>query len=255
VFSLKVDGLTVRYGRLTAVNAVSMEVAAGDVVAVVGANGAGKTSLLSGISGAVPSAGGRVLLDEVDLTRRSIHRRVRFGLMQVPEGRRIIAPLTVEENLLLGAYAVRGRAAQREPIEDVFELFPALQQRRALAGGLLSGGEQQMLAIGRALMSRPKVLLLDEPSMGLAPNVFDRVLEVIKEIAARGVAIVMVEQNLAAALEVARYVYMLDHGEAVRHGKPDVMARDPLVVDALLGGGAVSAETVEGRRETAQRYA
>jgi branched-chain amino acid transport system ATP-binding protein len=232
---LEVDDLVVRYGQVTAVHGISLRVEQGQVVSLLGSNGAGKTSTLNALSGALKPASGRIVFDGEEITGRPSHRVARAGLVQVPEGRRIIGPLTVEENLQLGAYNQRSGARIKTLLSDVYELFPILHERRDNAGGLLSGGEQQMLAFGRALMSEPKVLLLDEPSMGLAPIMVDRIIDAVGRIAERGISILMVEQNAAAAFELATYAYVLEQGELILEGTVDTVKSDPLVLRAFLG--------------------
>ena len=183
----------------------------------------------------ITPAGGRVTFDGRDITGGPSHKAAALGLVQVPEGRHIIGPLTVEENLKLGAYRQRSGARVQELLREMYELFPILEERRDTAGGLLSGGEQQMLAFGRALMSEPKTLLLDEPSMGLAPIVVDRIIESVAAIAERGLSILMVEQNAAAAFELAHYAYVLEQGEVILEGPVDQVKDDPLVLRAFLG--------------------
>jgi branched-chain amino acid transport system ATP-binding protein len=231
---LEVSQLVVRYGQVTAVHGIDLRVESGQVVALLGSNGAGKTSTLNAVSGALKPAGGQIRFDGTDITGRPAHRVSRGGLVQVPEGRRIIGPLTVEENLKLGAYHQRG-ARVAPLLSDVYELFPILHERRDKPGGLLSGGEQQMLAFGRALMSEPKTLLLDEPSMGLAPIIVDKIIESVALIAQRGLSILMVEQNALAAFELADYAYVLEQGEVILEGPVDQVKDDPLVLRAFLG--------------------
>jgi branched-chain amino acid transport system ATP-binding protein len=233
--TLEVEGLEVRYGPVVAVRDVHLKLEEGQVAVVLGANGAGKTSTMNAIVGAVPAAAGRIVHRGEDVSRWPSHRVARHGLVEVPEGRRIIGPLTVEENLLLGAYNVTSRKRRDELLEEVFGLFPILRERRGSPGGLLSGGEQQMLAFGRALMGEPRTMLLDEPSMGLAPSVIDRVIEAVEQIAQRGISILMVEQNAVAAFEVASYVYVLEQGEVILEGAAEDVRDDPLVVRAFLG--------------------
>ena len=233
--ALEVTGLEVRYGPVVAVRGVDLRLEEGQVAVVLGANGAGKTSTMNALAGAVPVAAGRVVHHGTDVTRWPSHKVARHGLVEVPEGRRIIGPLTVEENLLLGAYHVRSRARREELLTEVYDLFPRLKERRHGPGGLLSGGEQQMLAIGRALMSEPRTLLLDEPSMGLAPSAIDRVIEAVEEISRRGISILMVEQNAAAAFEVASYVYVLEQGVLTLEGPAAEVRDDPRVARAFLG--------------------
>jgi branched-chain amino acid transport system ATP-binding protein len=238
--TLEVENLVVRYGQVTAVHGISLRLDEGQVVSLLGSNGAGKTSTLNALCGALQPADGRIVFDGQDITGRPSHRVARAGLVQVPEGRRIIGPLTVEENLMLGAYHQRSGSRLTALLSDVYELFPILHERRDKPGGLLSGGEQQMLAFGRALMSEPKVLLLDEPSMGLAPIMVDRVIEAVGRIAERGLSILMVEQNAAAAFELTTYAYVLEQGEVILEGPVDTVRNDPLVLRAFLGLEAAS---------------
>lgn len=233
--SLEVDGLVVRYGGLTAVRGVTMAVEDGTVAVVLGSNGAGKTSMLNAISGVVPAAGGKISFEGDDITGWPAYRVSRAGLVQVPEGRRILAPLTVEENLLVGGYAVRNRRRREQLLHDCYEMFPILRERKDGAAGLLSGGEQQMLAFGRALMADPRMLMLDEPSMGLAPVIVDVIMESIAEIAARGLSILMVEQNATIAFGVASMAYVLEQGEMILSGQVSEVERDPRVLRAFLG--------------------
>ena len=236
---LRVKNLHVYYGRIHALRAATLHVAEREIVALLGGNGSGKTTLLSAISGVVRAASGEVALDGRPITRARPDQIVREGIAHVPEGRHIFKPLSVEDNLLLGAYhrfARAGRAAVRSDAEEVFRLFPVLAERRGQAAGTLSGGEQQMLAIGRALLSRPKVLLLDEPSMGLAPKVireiFDHVARLRKE---RGVTILLVEQNARAALAIADRGYVLETGRVVLEGAADELLANREVQRAYLG--------------------
>lgn len=231
---LEVDDLVVRYGKLTAVSGVTMAAHAGEVVLVLGANGAGKSSTLRAVAGQVPAASGAVRLAGRDITRSKAWRNVGSGLVLVPEGRQIFTDLTVHENLLLGGYSNRDASLRQRTLEQVYELFPVLEERRTSPGGLLSGGEQQMLAFGRALMADPKVVLLDEPSMGLAPVMVDRIFETVRTICARGIAVVMVEQNVAA-LKLADQVHVLEQGELVLSGSGAELRDDPRVVAAYLG--------------------
>jgi branched-chain amino acid transport system ATP-binding protein len=204
---------------------------------------------MNALVGAVAPAAGRVRFDGRDITGKPSHVAAAAGLVLVPEGRRIIGPLTVEENLLLGAYRTRSAARVRELLDEVYELFPILHERRHSAGGLLSGGEQQMLAFGRALMAEPKVLLLDEPSMGLAPVIVDRIIESVAKIAARGLSILMVEQNASAAFELATYAYVLEQGEVILHGPVERVKDDPLVMRAFLGLEPVDTQTATHGRD------
>jgi branched-chain amino acid transport system ATP-binding protein len=232
---LEVEGLEVRYGGLVAVHGIDLTLQEGEVTLILGSNGAGKSSTLNALAGALRPSRGAVRFDGRDITRWPSHKVSRNGLVLVPEGRRIIAPLSVEENLLLGGYSVRSKQRRAELLEEMFTMFPILRERRAAAGGLLSGGEQQMLAFGRALMSQPRLILLDEPSMGLAPIIVDQIMESVTQIAARGVSVLMVEQNAAAALPRADAAYVLEQGEVILHGTAAEVERDPLVLRAFLG--------------------
>ncbi|MBZ2199364.1 ABC transporter ATP-binding protein [Occultella gossypii] len=225
---LTVDDLRVRYGRVEAVRGVTFEAAPGSLVTLVGANGAGKSSIINAVSGMVRPRGGRITFEGRDITRTPAHRLVASGLVQVPEGRQILGTLTVEENLQLGSPGRRG-------IAEVYQRFPVLAERRRLQAGSLSGGEQQMLAIGRALVTRPRLILLDEPSMGLAPRVVDEVFGVIGEIRASGTTVVLVEQNARRALRAADHGYVLAGGEIVHSGPAAELLDDDRVVQAYLG--------------------
>jgi branched-chain amino acid transport system ATP-binding protein len=229
---LEVEGLRVAYGRVQAVRDVSFSVPEGGLVALVGANGAGKSSVLAAVSGLVKPAAGRVRFDGDDVTRKPAHRRIGAGLVLVPEGRQILGTLTVAENLLLGAHRRRREAA---PESEMYDLFPVLAERRALPAGSLSGGEQQMLAIARAMIARPRVVLLDEPSMGLAPKMVDEVFAVIEKIRASGVTVVLVEQNARRALRAADTGHVLETGEIAHSGPASELLQDPRVVKAYLG--------------------
>jgi branched-chain amino acid transport system ATP-binding protein len=234
---LRVSDIRVAYGAVSAINGVTVELPVGAVRAVFGPNGAGKTSLLRGISGIAPRLQGEILLGERRLDRLPAYKIARAGLIQVPEGRHIVGPLSVEENLFLGAYAVHDRKPESSTfgtVESIYELFPVLHARRKLPAHSLSGGEQQMLALGRALMGCPHVVLLDEPSTGLAPKVVDLVFECVEQIAAAGIGVLMVEQNLAA-LDVASYAYVLEHGKIILEGSSSDVAFDPRVAAAYMG--------------------
>jgi branched-chain amino acid transport system ATP-binding protein len=237
---LHIADLRVAYGHAVAVRGVTLAVEPGAVRVLLGPNGAGKTSLLNGVCGVAPRAGGEIWLGDDAIHRGRAHTVARRGVIQVPEGRRVVAPLTVEQNLLLGRYAARGRerddAGSFSELDAIYELFPALHTRRRIGAGLLSGGEQQMLAIGRALMGQPEVMLLDEPSMGLAPKMVALVLDCVVRIAHTGIGVLMVEQNVAA-LDIAAYGYVLDQGTIVAEGPAADLAGDPVVVDAYIGGG------------------
>lgn len=232
---LEITDLRVDYGKIAAVRDVDLTLEEGEITVVVGVNGAGKSSLINAISGVVPVSSGRIVFRGQDITRRPAHKIARDGLVQVPEGRRVFAPLTVEENLLLGGYAQGDRARRAEILDSVFESFPVLAEKRQATAGLLSGGQQQMLAFGRALMADPQVLMLDEPSMGLAPVMVDVVIEAIRDIASRGISILLVEQNATAAFDVATTAYVLENGEVVLRGPAAAVATDPRVLQAFLG--------------------
>jgi len=237
---LNIDSLHVSYGGVQAVRGVSMEIPDGKVVAVLGSNGAGKTTLLRTISGTLKLHRGRVesgsvLFDGNDLRGRDPAQTVRMGLVQVPEGRRIFGRLTVEENLRAGGMGSKDRAAKAKAQERVYELFPVLKERSAQRGVLLSGGEQQMLAIGRALMASPKLLLLDEPSLGLAPRIIGQIGEVIAEINRQGTSVLLVEQNATMALDVADLAYVLDVGEVSLSGDASELSRTDEVQRLYLG--------------------
>jgi branched-chain amino acid transport system ATP-binding protein len=216
---LEVENLDVSYGPITAVRGASLHVGAGEIVAVIGPNGAGKTTLLRGIVG-LESAGGKVVLAGRDISRAPAERRISGGLALVPQGRRVFAESTVQMNLWAGAFMRRDRSAVEADIEKWLEYFPALGRRRHLHAGMLSGGEQQMLALARALMSEPKVLLLDEPSMGLAPIIVSQIFQTLADMSAAGTTMLLVEQNVARALEIARRVYVLVAGEMVGRDLP-----------------------------------
>ena len=234
---LEIRGLEVRYGGIRAVKGIDLEIGAGEMVCLIGANGAGKSSTLRAISGLVPTAPGAVRFGGTDLAGAPAFRRARAGLVMVPEGRGVFAQLTVEENLAMGSYL----RADREIGSDrarVFGLFPQLQERRGQTAGTLSGGEQQMLAIGRALMSRPKLLALDEPSMGLAPIIAQKIFEVIRDINRAGVTVLLVEQNARAALALAARAYVMESGTITLSGEARALLADSRVREAYLGEAA-----------------
>lgn len=227
---LVVEDLKVTYGRVRAVRGLSFTVPRGGLVTLVGANGAGKSSVINAISGVLRPSGGTITFDGVDITRTPAHTLVGKGLVQVPEGRQILATLTIEENLQLGAWHTKGART-----DEVFDRFPVLAERRKLPAGSLSGGEQQMLAIGRALVAEPQLMLLDEPSMGLAPRVVDDVFAVIEEIRASGTSVLLVEQNARRALRAADHGYVLSSGEITRSGPAAELLDDEDIVAAYLG--------------------
>ncbi|MBC7799276.1 MAG: ABC transporter ATP-binding protein [Gemmatimonadaceae bacterium] len=234
---LSVDGLDVSYGPVQALHGVSFHVAPGEIVVLLGANGAGKTTTLSAVSGLVRARAGQVRFDGAEIAGLSVETIARRGLAHCPEGRRVFPGLTVLENLVTGA-APRGLWAKLdEDLDAVFTLFPRLAERRKQRGWSLSGGEQQMLAIGRALMSRPRLLMLDEPSLGLAPRLQDQVLDAVAEVSrARGLTVLLVEQNAAAALDIAARAYVLETGRVVLEGPSVTLKDDPRIQSAYLGG-------------------
>ena len=229
---LTVSGLTASYGAIRAVRGVSLSVKAGSLSVLLGANGAGKSTTLRSIAGLHRPVEGSIRLGADEISRLSVHRVVKAGLALVPEGRMVVAPLTVEENLDLSRFA--GREQDPEALERVFALFPRLKERRWQKAGLLSGGEQQMLAIGRALMTKPSMMVLDEPSMGLAPAIVDLVFEAIVALHRQGQSILLVEQNAALALSVADYGYVMKRGEIVVEGPPADLKDNPEVLEAYL---------------------
>jgi branched-chain amino acid transport system ATP-binding protein len=234
---LEVTGLEVRYGNVTAVKGISLEVAEGEVVAIIGPNGAGKTSTLRAITGLVPSAGGRVIFRGTDVSRWKAHRIVTLGLGHAPEGRRLFPQMTVMENLRMGAYRRRVPSEIGRTLAQVEELFPRLAERRTQVAGTLSGGEQQMLAIGRALMAEPRLLVLDEPSFGLAPMIVREIGRIVHSInRERGVSILLVEQNARMALGIAARAYVMETGRVALSGLSATLAESPHVKAAYLGG-------------------
>ena len=235
---LEVRGLEVHYGGIRAVKGVDLEVGEGELVCLIGANGAGKTTTLKAICGLLPSHRGSVRYDGDEISRLPVYQLPRQGLVMVPEGRGVFPQLTVAENLAMGAYARRDTDEVARDIERMHELFPRLAERRAQTAGTLSGGEQQMLAIGRALMSRPRLLLLDEPSMGLAPLMVAKILEIVREIARQGVTILLVEQNAKLALEIAGRGYVMESGVLALAADSKSLLADPRVREAYLGEGA-----------------
>ena len=235
---LALKGLQVAYGGIQAVKGIDLEVGEGELVCLIGANGAGKTTTLKGITGLQPIKSGTIHYAGEDITGRPAFQLVRKGLSMVPEGRGVFGALTIEENLAMGAYARNDRAAIRRDIERVFGLFPRLKERHRQTAGTLSGGEQQMLAMARALMSQPKLLLLDEPSMGLAPLMVQKVFETVLTISGEGVTILLIEQNAKLALEVSSRGYVMESGEITLHGEAKRLLSDPKVRAAYLGEGA-----------------
>ncbi len=232
---LKVEGLICRYGKVAAVRDLSLEVSKGELVTLIGANGAGKTTTLKAISGVLHPVAGRITFEGEDITNASARRILQLGIAHCPEGRRVFPYMSVRENLEMGCYLRRDADAVAEDMARLFERFPILHERRDQAAGTLSGGEQQMLAISRALMSRPKLVLFDEPSLGLAPNLVERTFEIIKEIRAQGVTVVMVEQNAFAALELSDRSYVLEQGHVTLTGTGAELLENPHVKNAYLG--------------------
>ncbi|MFY7898017.1 MAG: ABC transporter ATP-binding protein [Candidatus Planktophila sp.] len=237
--NLEIKDLRVHYGKIEAIKGVSVVVNQGEIVTLIGANGAGKTTILKTISGLRPVSSGSVTFDGEDLSKVPAHKRVDLGISQVPEGRGIFPGMTVLENLEMGKFNRKDRKHEMdEDLERVYTLFPRLKERVGQAGGTLSGGEQQMLAMGRALMARPKVLLLDEPSMGLAPQMIANIFRIITEINKQGVTILLVEQNAQQALQRAHRAYILETGNVTKEAAASDLLNDPAVREAYLGTGA-----------------
>ena len=234
--ALSIEGLKVRYGAIEAVKGINIEVPEGSVVALLGANGAGKTSTLRTISGLTEAAEGKITYYGKDITNMDTEKIAKLGMAQSPEGRQIFGDLTVEENLKAGAFTVKDRKVLKKCYERCYRYFPRLEERKTQMANTLSGGELQMLAIARALMSNPKVLLLDEPSLGLAPLVVRDIFEIIKEIRKEGTTVVIVEQNALQTLKIADYGYVLEVGEISMEGPASELIRDPKLVEAYLGG-------------------
>jgi branched-chain amino acid transport system ATP-binding protein len=232
---LEVNEMHVQYGRIEALHGISFTVGEGEIVALIGANGAGKSTTMRAVSGLRPVHSGSIIFDSKDITKMRADLRVGLGIMQSPEGRGIFPGMTVQENLEMGAYIRRDNTAIASDMQRVYDLFPRLAERRRQAGGTLSGGEQQMLAVGRALMGRPKLLLLDEPSMGLAPMLIQLIFDTIVEINQQGTTILLVEQNAQQALSRAHRAYVLETGQIVKSGTGAELLNDPTVKDAYLG--------------------
>ena len=234
---LEIKNLAVSYGAITALHGISLSVPSGRIVTLIGANGAGKTTTLKTVSGLLRARSGEILYDGKNIAGRPTHQIVKLGLSHVPEGRMIFANLTVMENLQMGAYLQKDRQVIQRELEHVFAMFPRLQERQQQIAGTLSGGEQQMLAIGRALMSQPKFLMLDEPSLGLAPllvkTIFEKIVEINRQ---QGITILLVEQNANLALEVSHYGYVLETGKITLQGDSAVLRQNPQVQSAYLGG-------------------
>lgn len=233
---LEVKNLEVYYGVICALKGISFEVNEGEIVSLIGANGAGKTTMMQSVVGIIPKKSGTVIFDGHDITKTPCHKIVQLGMTQVPEGRRIFQELSVYENLMMGAYTVRDQQRFKADLEEIYERFPRLAERRKQIAGTLSGGEQQMLAMSRALMSKPKLLMLDEPSMGLAPILVDQIFSIIKELHAAGTTILLVEQNASKALEIADRAYVLETGSIMLSGTGKELSQSDEVRKAYLGG-------------------
>ena len=233
---LEIKDLYVRYGMIEAIKGISFEVRDGEIVTLIGSNGAGKTTTMHAISGLLKPASGSIKLDGVELTITANHKIVSMGLAQVPEGRRVFAQQTVEENLLLGSYARKDKDGIQKDLDHVYQLFPRLLERKKQPAGTLSGGEQQMLAMARALMSRPKILLMDEPSMGLSPLLVKEIFRIIQDINKEGTTILLVEQNAKMALAIADRAYVLETGKITLEGTGEELSASEEVRKAYLGG-------------------
>ncbi len=232
---LKIEGLTSHYGRIQALSGIDVEIHEGELVALVGANGAGKTTLLRALSGIQPVSGGEIQLFGEDITGLRADKRVSAGIAQIPEGRQVFGPMSVEDNLLLGSYSRKQDGSVQADLHKMYELFPILKEKRNLPAGTLSGGQQQMLAMARALMARPKVLLLDEPSMGLAPLLVEEIFNAVRRLKGEGMTIFLVEQNAAGALAIADRGYVIETGEIVLSGRGEELLNDKKVQEAYLG--------------------
>ena len=232
---LKVKNMNVFYGNIHAIKGIDFEVKEGEIVTLIGANGAGKTTILHALSGILPLTDGSIIYNDKDITKTSAHKIVPMGVAQVPEGRRVFAEMTVQENLEMGAYIHKGGKQMQSDFDMVYTRFPRLKERRRQTAGTLSGGEQQMLAMGRALMSRPNLLLLDEPSMGLAPLLVDEIFDIIKSINESGTTVLLVEQNANRALHLAHRGYVLETGKIVLQGTSQELLNSPEVKEAYLG--------------------
>lgn len=232
---LQVTDIYTNYGAIRALNGISFEVHHGQVVSLIGANGAGKSTTLNTLSGLLKPVQGRILFDGRDITGKRADIVTGTGLVQVPEGRQVIAPMTVLENLMIGAHLRNDKAAIQADLAGIFERFPRLLERSSQKAGSLSGGEQQMLAVGRALMMRPRLLMLDEPSMGLAPLMVNEVFAIVEWVKAQGIPILLVEQNARKALQIADYVYVLERGRIVQHGAAELMRQDESIISSYLG--------------------
>ena len=233
---LNIQDLKLNYGPVAALKGVDLTVSEGQIVALLGANGAGKTTTLKAVSGLLKPSGGQILFEGQNIAGKSAHQIARRGIMQSPEGRHVLLGLTVEENLRVGAHTISSKTQVSENFERVYQLFPRLKERAKQQSGTLSGGEQQMLAIGRALMGSPRMLLLDEPSLGLAPLLIRDIFETLQKIRQEGTTILIVEQNALATLKIADYAYVLELGKISMHGPADELMHDARLVEAYLGG-------------------
>ena len=233
---LKIQDLKLNYGLVSALKGVDLSVSEGQIVALLGANGAGKTTTLKAVSGLLKPSGGQILFEGQNIAGQSAHQIARRGIMQSPEGRYVLLGLTVEENLRVGAHTIRSKAQVNANFERVYQLFPRLKERAKQESGTLSGGEQQMLAIGRALMGSPRMLLLDEPSLGLAPLLIRDIFEALQKIREEGTTILIVEQNALATLKLADYAYVLELGKISMHGPAEELLHDKRLIEAYLGG-------------------
>lgn len=236
--ALQIEGLSVSYGRIEALKKVSMTINEGEIVALLGANGAGKSSLLRAISGVTDKAEGRIRSYGKDITSMPAEKIVAHGIIHAPEGRQIFSDLTVEENLSVGAYSVKDRPLVKTKLAEAYDRFPILQKRSKQVAGTLSGGEQQMLAIGRALMASPRVLLLDEPSLGLAPLIVKEIFDIVKTLNAAGTTVLLVEQNAKQSLKIAHYAYVLEVGGVSVEGTGEELLKDERIIEAYLGSKA-----------------
>ena len=232
---LEVKDLQVYYGVIQALKGISFRVEQGEVIALIGANGAGKTTTLQTLTGIIPAKSGSIVFEGKDLTKTPAHKIVEMGMAHVPEGRRVFADLSVYENLLMGAFTRKDKDEISQTLEMVYKRFPRLKERKNQVAGTLSGGEQQMLAMGRALMSHPKILLMDEPSMGLSPLFVNEIFDIIKEVSASGTTVLLVEQNAKKALSIADRAYVLETGKIVLDAAADVLMNDPSIKKAYLG--------------------
>ena len=233
---LEVKDLVVSYGAIKALKGISFEVNQGEIITLIGSNGAGKTTTLHSLSNLIKKVSGSIVFEGTDITNLSADKIVEMGLIQVPEGRRVFANMSVKENLEMGAYLRKDKTQIKKDMEECYQLFPRLKERLSQMAGTLSGGEQQMLAMARALMSKPKLLLLDEPSMGLAPILVDEIFDIIRKISSTGTTILLVEQNAFKALSIANRAYILETGSIAKTGNASDLAKDDSVIKAYLGG-------------------